>query len=58
MKEEGRAGRGMQVRGEHGVREGVDVGSEGEKLRRGRQIGGEQGVSEGGIIKGGQGGEK
>ena len=29
----------MQVRGEHGVREGVDVGSEGEKLRRGRQIG-------------------
>ena len=39
MKEEGRAGRGMQVGGEHGVREGVDVGSEGEKLRRGRQIG-------------------
>ena len=37
MKEEGRAGRGMQIRGEHGVREGG---------------------SEGGIIKGGQGGEK
>ena len=37
----------MQVGGEHAVREGVDVGSEGEKLRRGRQIGGEQGVREG-----------
>ena len=47
MKEEGRAGRGVQVGGEHGVREGVDVGSEGDKLRRGRQIGGEQGVREG-----------
>ena len=31
VKEEGRAGRGMQVGGEHGVR----VGREGEKLRRG-----------------------
>ena len=37
----------MQVGGEHVVREGVDVGSEGDKLRRGRQIGGEQGVREG-----------
>ena len=37
----------MQVGGEHAVREGVDVGSEGEKLRRGRQIRGEQGVREG-----------
>ena len=36
MKEEGRAWRGRneggrQVGGEHGVREGVDVGSEGDK---------------------------
>ena len=40
------------------MRDGVDVGSEGEKLRRGRQIWGEQGVSEGGIIKGRQGGRE
>ena len=31
MKEEGRAGRGMQVGGEHGVREGLKVGREGEE---------------------------
>ena len=29
------------------MRDGVDVGSEGEKLRRGRQIWGEQGVRDG-----------
>ena len=31
MKDERRAGRGMQLGGEHGVREGVKEGREGEK---------------------------
>ena len=31
MKEEGRTGRGMQVGGAHGVREGVKVDREGDK---------------------------
>ena len=31
VKEEGRACRGMQVGGEHGVREGVKVGREGDE---------------------------
>ena len=31
VKEEGRAWRGMQVGGEHGVREGVKVGMDGDK---------------------------
>ena len=31
VKEEGRIRRGMQVGGQHGVREGVKVGREGDK---------------------------